>query len=116
MKVKFAILLLFLLTVTGLTFATNKKDVTLLEPVTVAGTVLQPGAYVIEWSGTDSEVQVTFWQGKNKLATAQAKLVATSSRFDAVTIKPEDSGTNRLIEIDSRNSALRFTESATSGE
>ena len=116
MTVKFVVLLLFLLTVTCLTFAANKKSVTFSEPVTVAGTVLQPGDYVIEWSGTDYDLQVTFWRGKNKLATAPAKLVATNSRFDAITIRPEDSGTNMLVEIDSRNSALRFTASDTSAE
>ena len=113
---KFAIVLLFLLTVTGLTFAANKKSVTFTQPVTVAGIVLQPGDYVVEWSGTDSDIQVTFWRGKNKLVTAPAKLVVTSSRFDAITIRPEGSGTNKLVEIDSRNSALRFTGSDTSGE
>ena len=116
MKVKFAILLLFLLTVTGLTFAANKKSVIFTEPVTVAGVVLQPGDYVVEWSGTDSDVQVTFFSGKNKLVTAPAKLVPIDSRYDAITIRPDGSGSNTLVEIDSRRSALRFVESEANGE
>ena len=117
MKVKFALVSLFLLTVTSLIFAANnKKSVTFTEPVTVAGVVLQPGDYVVEWSGTDSDVQVTFFSGKNKLVTAPAKLVPIDSRYDAITLRPDGSGSSTLVEIDSKHSALRFVESDASGE
>jgi hypothetical protein len=117
MKQKFVILLMFLVTVTGLTFAAaNKKHITLYDPATIAGTTLEAGDYVVEWTGTAPDVQVTFSRGKDKLVTVPAKLVAIHNGYDAVTLRPGDSGVGTIEEIQSTKSVLRFEESETSGQ
>ena len=38
----------------------NKKTINLTDPTRVGTVVLQPGDYTIEWTGTGSDVQVSF--------------------------------------------------------
>jgi len=117
MRLKSVILILFLLTATALTFAAvNKSTVTFSQSVTVAGTTLDPGEYKVEWSGTGSEVDVTFWRGKNKILTTPAKVDEKHTRYDSVTTCPEGSGGNTLVEIDAKNASLRFVESDAVGQ
>ena len=106
---KFVVLLLMITASSALNAANNKK-VTFFAPVVVSGIRLEAGDYVVEWDGIDSEVQVTFWRENKKVATVPAAYRATSHPYDAVTVRPEKPGLNRLIEIDSRNSELRFRE------
>jgi hypothetical protein len=70
-----------MLLVPTLTFAADKKsaNVTIDQPVKVAGTQLAPGQYRMTWDGTGSDVNVAFLKGKTTVATAPAKLVSTSS-------------------------------------
>ena len=88
--------------------AANKKSVTFIEPVTVAGIMLDAGEYLIEWNGRGCEVQVTFWHGNKKVVTLPAAFRAIRHAYDAVTVLPETSGPNTLLEIDSQDSELRF--------
>ena len=90
MKSQSAFLVLFLLAATALTFAViNKTTITFNAPVTVAGTILPPGEYEVEWNGTAPDVQVTFWRGKNKVATVPAQLQPAGHRLDAFTTRPD---------------------------
>jgi len=116
MKSKSVFLVLFLLAATALTFAApNKTSITFSESVTVAGTTLAPGEYQVEWNGTAPDVQVTFWRYKNKVITVPAQLQAAGHRPNAFTIRP-DSGANILVEIDAKNTELRFEQSVASGQ
>ena len=117
MKQKFVILLMLLVTVTGLTFAaSNKKHITLYDPATIAGTTLAPGDYMVEWTGTAPDVQVTFSRGRDKLVTVPAKLEDIHNGYDAVTLGPGDSGVSKIEEIQSTKSVLRFAQSDASGQ
>jgi hypothetical protein len=112
MKLKLILLLMLCVMATGLTFAAaNKKTITLRKSVNVAGTTLPAGDYVVEWIGSGSDVQVTFSHGKNKVATVPARLEATHSPYDAIILRPLESGEQRLVELDSRDSALHFEQS-----
>ena len=73
------LLLLFsaALTMIGLksTAFADSKHIRFDEPVTIGSVVLQPDRYRVEWTGSGSEVMVTFMRGSKTLATATARLV-----------------------------------------
>ncbi len=49
------------------------------------------------------------------MATVPAQLLAAHHRLDAFTIRP-NSGANILVEIDAKNTELRFEQSVASGQ
>ena len=117
MKLKSAILALFLILATALTFAaTNKSTVIFSQSVTVGSATLDPGEYKVEWIGTGSQVDVTFWRGKNKILTVPAQYNEAHNPYDAVTVRPEPSGGNTLLKIDAKNASLRFGDSDAIGQ
>ena len=100
---------LVVITVTvSMSAVAQQKDITFLEPVTVGGMTLAPGQYVIEWTGTGADVQVTFWRNSRKVVTVAALLRSAQHPYDAVTVRPERAGVNALLQIDFRDSELRF--------
>ena len=109
---KFVSLLLLITAASSPLSAGNNKNVTFIEAVTVAEVTLDAGNYLVEWDGSGSEVQVTFWRGKSKVVTVPAMFRPRCHRYDAITVRPEGPGRNTLIEIDSRDSELRFKEPA----
>lgn len=61
----------------------NSANVTLDQPVKVAGAQLAPGQYKVIWEGSGSDVTVSFVEGKKTIATAPAKLVSTPANQPA---------------------------------
>ena len=55
--------------------AGTKASLQLSNAVTVNGTTLNAGDYKIQWEGNGPNVEVSFVQGKNVVAKAQARLV-----------------------------------------
>jgi len=71
---KTMVLGLALLLATG-AFASNKTSVRFSESVDVNGQQLPAGEYQVRWTGTGSNVEVSFMQGKKELAKTTAKMV-----------------------------------------
>ena len=57
-------------------FASNKGSMIVHEKVEVGGQELAPGEYQVRWSGTGSDVQVSFSQGKREVMKTAAKVVS----------------------------------------
>lgn len=88
----------------------NKKTINLTDPTRVGTVVLQPGDYTIEWTGTGSDVQVSFSHGKNTLVTVPATLEPAQNRIDLTyAYATEPSGVHSLSKIELKNSTLHFT-------
>jgi len=104
---KFTALLLFFSVCPG-SSTRNVKNLTLFEPVTLAGIAFDKGEYRLEWEGSDSQVQVTFWQGDKKLITVPSTFHKVHHPYEAITVLPETSEMNVLIEIDWKECDLRF--------
>ena len=70
------------------------------QKASIAGTELKPGNYKLEWQGTGSDVHVQFKQGKNVVATSNAKVVELPSkdRFTAAVLNTNPNGTPALAE------------------
>jgi hypothetical protein len=71
---KTMVLGLALLLATG-AFASNKTSLHFDETVDVNGQQLPAGNYQVRWTGTGSNLELSFMQGKKELAKASAKMV-----------------------------------------
>jgi hypothetical protein len=90
----------------------NSSNLNLEQLVKVAGTQLSPGQYKVVWEGTGSDVQVSFLQGKNTVATAPAKL-ASQPTYPSGAIETATTAdhTTELRAIDLKNVSIRFEDS-----
>lgn len=64
----------------GAVFASpNRGSIQITDPVTVNGTTLKPGNYKVEWTGSGSDVKVTFLHGKDTVATTNGSVVTSET-------------------------------------
>jgi hypothetical protein len=84
---KTMVLGLALLLATG-AFASNKTSLHFSESVDVNGQQLPAGDYQVRWTGTGSNVEVSFLQGKKEFAKTTAKMVDldNASQSDAAVL------------------------------
>jgi hypothetical protein len=71
-----------LLSTAALASKTNKKTMHLYEDATIKGTLLHPGDYKVEWSGTGPNVRLDLVQDGATVATVPAKVVTENSPHD----------------------------------
>jgi hypothetical protein len=76
---KTVVLGLALLLATG-AFASNKTSVHFDEAVDVNGQQLPAGNYNVHWTGSGSNVELSFLQGKKEVAKVSAKMIDLDSR------------------------------------
>ncbi len=90
-----------LLACTAFAASMNKKTIHLYEKAKVHGTLLEPGDYKVEWSGSGPNVQLKILQGKDTVVTVPAHVVAesTSNDHDGYVLKPAKSGGKSVEEI-----------------
>ncbi|HVO61393.1 MAG TPA: hypothetical protein VMT53_10690 [Terriglobales bacterium] len=91
----------------------NRNTIQVTEPTVVGSVVLEPGAYTVEWNGTGAATQVTFFHGKDTVATVPATLETAKNPYDSVTTQVQPSGPRSLIEIDTRSLTLHFGAAST---
>ena len=97
-------------------FAATKANLQLSHPVTVNGTTLKAGDYVVQWEGDGPNVELSILQGKNVVAKAPAHVVelATPAADDAAVTQKNDSGPNSLagIRFQGKKLSLEFGEAS----
>lgn len=91
----------------------NSANVTLDQPVTVAGTQLAAGQYKLTWEGSGPDVTVSFDEGKKTIATTSAKLVNNRNNQDAIETSAHDN-TTVLDAVDLKNLTIQFENAAPS--
>lgn len=81
--------------------AQEKTTLTLGEKLTLAGTELKPGKYIVAWDGSGPNVQVSIHQGKNTVATVPATVIAkdSSNSGTGYETKKETDGSKSLVAI-----------------
>jgi hypothetical protein len=84
-------------------FAANtiKKSLHLYEKVAVAGKLLAPGDYKVEWSGSGPDVEVNIVQGRETVATAPARIVSrgSSNEQDGYALNAGTGGNQSLAQV-----------------
>ena len=87
----------------GTAFAakTNKKTMHLYEKDKLEGTVLNPGNYRVEWTGTGPNVELNIVQGRDTVATVPARVVIENASYehDGYVLKPAKNGGESIEEI-----------------
>ena len=83
----------------------NSGSFDLSEPASVGSTVLQPGHYKVEWTGTEKDVRVSILQSGKTIATTDATIEQLPSKAsaNAVALKTEQDNTKRVDEIEFNN-------------
>jgi hypothetical protein len=92
----------------------NTARVELLDTVTVGNTAVPKGTYKLVWTGTDSNVQVTFTNG-NWSKTFPAHVVEQRNNLEAQTTTVKDNKTF-LTGIELHDATLTFANGTHAGE
>lgn len=110
---KFAAMMLFI-PVIAFAAQRNSASLKLDQPVTVAGTQLEPGQYKLVWNGSDSDMTVSFTQGKKTVATAHGKLGGNPTNEEAIETITAADNTTILQAVDFKNLSIHFDNAAPS--
>jgi len=88
----------------------NSGKFDLTYPARIGSTVLQPGHYEAEWTGSDNALQISILQHGKTVATAQGQLkqLPEKAPYTSVTMKKVSDNKQQVDEIDfgSRTEAL----------
>lgn len=98
---------IFALTLCVTAFAkdSNSGKFDLSQPAKVGSTVLQPGQYTAEWTGSNDAVKINILQHGKTVATAEGtvKQLPAKSPYSSVSMKTQPDNTNNVDEIDFNN-------------
>lgn len=95
--------------------AKNSENVSVPSPVKAGATQIAPGDYEVTWTGTGSDVQVTFARYKKIIATFPAKLVQETNKNVGLETDSR-SGTDVLHAIRMHNLTLVIGAAPSSGQ
>ena len=94
----------------------QKKNVTVVDKIELAGKTLNPGQYQVEWMGTGPVVHVQFMQHGQTLLTAPARVAQLHQKapYSAVVESTKKNGAKTISEIEWNNQreALMFGANA----
>jgi hypothetical protein len=83
----------------------NSGKFDLEQPAKIGSTVLQPGQYTAEWTGSKDAVKINILQHGKTVATAEGsvKELPTKSPYSSVSMRSQADNTKRVDEIDFNN-------------
>jgi hypothetical protein len=95
----------FVFSVTTFAKDSNSGKFNLLQPARIGSTVLQPGHYTAEWSGSNNALNITIVDHGKTVATAHGHLKEMQNRspYDAVTTHPGRHNARQVDEIEFNN-------------
>jgi len=85
----------------GSALAASRGALELHEAANVAGKQLKSGTYTVQWEGSGDQVQLKIYQGKNEVASTQAKMVTLDKpqANDGTLMRRNDDGTMTVMRI-----------------
>ena len=99
---------LVLLSVSGWASDRMKADIQIYNTVHVGSTQLAPGEYQLTWTGTGTNAEAIFLQGKKVIATVPAQVTEERSGYSGPALQT-DSVSNTLIGVELPKVSLSFT-------
>jgi hypothetical protein len=99
---------LVLLSVSGWASDRMKADIQIYNTVHVGSTQLAPGAYQLTWTGSGTNAEATFSQGKKVIATVPAQVTQERSGYGGPALQT-DSVSNTLTGVELPKVSLSFT-------
>jgi hypothetical protein len=115
MKRSFVLAVIFVLFSIPSFAAKNSQSFNLAKAVKAGSVELTPGDYDVTWTGSGSDVQVTFALKKKVIATVPAKLTEEYNKNEGLETDNRG-GVDVLETIRIRNATLRFEESPSSAK
>jgi hypothetical protein len=95
--------------------AKHSINAQIYQPVTVAGTMLAPGQYKVEWTGTGPTVNAEFKLNGKTVTTAPATVSDVVNEPNAVVMQKAADGTQTITGITGKKEALKFGTEASTG-
>jgi len=107
---KFALgtIALVLLSVSGWASDKMKANIQIYNTVNVGSTQLAPGEYQLTWTGTGTNAEAIFLQGKKVIATVPAQVTEERSGYSGPALQT-DSVSNTLTGVELPKVSLSFT-------
>ena len=99
---------LVLLSVSGWASDKMKANIQIYNTVNVGSTQLAPGEYQLTWTGTGTNAEAIFLQGKKVIATVPAQVTEERSGYSGPALQT-DSVSNTLIGVELPKVSLSFT-------
>ena len=85
-----------------------KANIQIYNTVNVGSTQLAPGEYQLTWTGTGTNAEAIFLQGKKVIATVPAQVTEERSGYSGPALQT-DSVSNTLIGVELPKVSLSFT-------
>ena len=98
---------LVLLSVSGWASDRMKANIQIYNPVNVGSTQLAPGEYQLTWTGTGTNAEANFLQGKKVIATVPAQVTQERSGYSGPALHT-DSVSNTLTGVELPKVSLSF--------
>jgi hypothetical protein len=97
--------LVFVLSAAAFAKDANHGNFQLFQSARVGSTVLQPGHYKAEWTGSQDALQISIVQNGKVVATTQGKLRQLQERWpsDSIVLRTLDNNSRQVDEIDFGN-------------
>ena len=92
--------IVFALSLTAAADSKQSGKITLNNPVVVSGTQLHPGEYVVRWSGSGPDVQVSFLHDGDEVVSLTGTVLQRENEMKSITTIPGEGGARVLSEID----------------
>ncbi len=91
--------IVFALSLTAAAASKQSGKITVSDHVAVSDTQLHPGEYVVRWSGTGEDVQVTFLHDGNEVVSLTGTILQRENKVASTTTRPGEGGARVLSEI-----------------
>ena len=92
--------IVFALSLTAAADSKQSGKITLSDDVVVSGTQLHPGEYVVRWSGSGPDVQVSFLHDGDEVVSLTGTVLQRENEMKSITTIPGEGGARVLSEID----------------
>jgi len=93
----------------------NRKDkITFSDHVTVSGTQLEPGDYIVQWNGSGPGIQIKFLHDRKEVISITGNVIEQKNLRDSFTTRRGENDSRVLTKIDFSDVSLVLTSGETS--
>ena len=110
-KFTLSVIMLILVSMSGWASDRMKANVRIFEAVKVGSAQLNAGEYTMSWTGSGSNTEVTFTQGRKVVATLAAQVTQVRSGYSEPVVET-DTRDNTLTKVALPKQSFSFTSSS----
>lgn len=103
-----------LLTMVAAADSNRKEKVTFSDHVTVSGTQLEPGDYIVQWNGSGPGLQIKFLHDGKEVTSFTGNVIEQKNHKESFTTRRDENNSRILTKIDFSDVSLQLTSGETS--